>query len=172
MPDGTIEGGPGDDRLEGRDGDYVLRGRGGNDFYIVDQGDVVDERPGEGFDRVFARTSYILAAGAEVEQLATFDYRLTNYMLLRGNELNNPITGNNGDNSLDGMAGSDYLTGLEGNDRLDGGAGRDHMVGGLGNDIYIVDDPLDSVIEYVGQGLDYLFTSTTFLLQPGTEIEL
>ncbi len=166
------DGTAGNDYMDGAGGDFLLRGGLGDDIYIVEAGDIVEEAPGEGFDAVYTRTSYTLAAGAHVETFATADYRLTMYLLLNGNELNNPITGNNGDNSLNGHGGSDYLIGLDGNDRLDGGAGRDHMVGGLGDDIYIVDDPLDAVIERAGEGFDYVYSSTTFLLQPGVEVEV
>ncbi|HEX8525846.1 calcium-binding protein, partial [Allosphingosinicella sp.] len=61
---------------------------------------------------------------------------------------------------------------LDGNDRLDGGAGRDYMIGGKGNDIYIVDNPLDTIVELAGEGLDYLYTSATYLLPTGMEIEV
>jgi Ca2+-binding RTX toxin-like protein len=170
--DDRLNGGDGNDTLDGGAGTDTLRGGAGNDHYLVDTADIVIESAGGGFDRVFMRSSYTLSAGAEIEQLATADYRLTGYVLLRGNEFNNAVTGNNGDNSIDGLGGDDYLVGLEGNDRLDGGTGADFMVGGIGNDIYIVDHHFDEVRDSVGEGLDYLFTSTDYALRPGVEIEL
>ncbi|HEX8526768.1 calcium-binding protein, partial [Allosphingosinicella sp.] len=168
----TIDGGEGIDSLNGLGGADILRGGTGNDFYQVDTEDVVEELAGGGFDYVYARSSYTLPTNAEVEAMATTDTAGTSYLLLRGNGYNNAITGNAGDNSIDGLGGDDYLVGLEGNDRLDGGTGADFMVGGTGNDIYIVDNPFDEVRDYVGEGLDYLFTSTDYALRPGVEIEL
>ena len=64
------------------------------------------------------------------------------------------LVGEAGDDSLSGLAGNDRLLGGAGNDRLDGGAGGDAMEGGPGSDVYIVDNPYDSVSERDANGAD------------------
>ena len=64
------------------------------------------------------------------------------------------------------------LRGDSGNDTLDGGAAGDTMIGGVGNDIYIVDAFDDVVAEVVGQGFDRVQTSVTYVLAPGSEVEV
>ena len=124
----TLDGGSGTDRLEG--------GAGG-DRYYVDTGDVVVELGTDaGLDAVYARSSFVLAAGSHVETLGTADNRLTIALDLTGNELNNSIVGNEGTNLLKGGGGGDWLNGLGGNDVLDGGAGLDTLIGGAGADIF------------------------------------
>ena len=140
-----LRGGTGLDTLKGLDGNDTLDGGAdldrleggvGNDIYYVDGGDVVVELAGQGLDYVWARTSYTLTAGAEVEVLGTADYRLTDALDLTGNEFTNSMTGNNGANLLRGMGGSDNIKGLDGNDVLDGGAGLDLLTGGAGADTF------------------------------------
>lgn len=58
------------------------------------------------------------------------------------------LNGGAGDDQLFGETGSDTLVGATGNDTLDGGAGADRLAGGEGADVYIVDNPLDVVIEW------------------------
>jgi len=63
------------------------------------------------------------------------------------------------------------LTGTSGDDVIDGGGGADTMIGLAGNDTYFVDDPADRVIEAVDGGSDTVFTSVSFTLAAGQEIE-
>ena len=104
--------------LDGGAGADYLQGFGGNDSYVVDtQGDVVAEGAGEGsHDVVFARASYALGAGVEVEVLSTISGSATTAIDLTGNELANELYGNNGANVLNGGAGNDYLLGFGGAD--------------------------------------------------------
>ena len=81
------------------------------------------------------------------------------------------IGGASGD-ELTGSAWSDVLTGNDGNDRLDGGAGADTLAGGRGDDWFFVDTVADSVSEASGQGFDRVFTSVSYRLASGSEIEL
>ena len=96
---------------------------------------------------------------------------------MAGNDL---LEGGNGIDSLDGGAGADdlrgggdadTLTGGKGDDRLDGGDGADTMTGGEGSDVYVVDNPLDVVIELAGTstGLDTIEASVTYTLSANVE---
>lgn len=169
--DDTLRALDGDDMLDGGIGRDLLVGGTGNDIYFVDADDRVEERAGEGFDQVRARTSFTLTAGSHVEVLTTADYRLTTRIDLSGNEFNNSMTGSNGVNSLRGGGGDDTLRGLEGDDMLDGGTGRDLLYGGIGNDIYYVDAD-DSVHEAVNEGVDYVWARTSFTLSAGSAVEV
>jgi Ca2+-binding RTX toxin-like protein len=182
-------GGGGNDHLDGAAGNDILRGGGGNDRYYVETGDSVAELVGGGNDIVYARSSFALSAGAEVELLAAISGTATDAIDLTGNEFNNTIQGNAGANQLVGGGGNDYLTGLGGddglfggdgddllfggigNDVLDGGAGRDRLTGGTGNDNYYV-DAADSVVEAAGEGTDGVFARTSYALAAGASIEL
>lgn len=126
----------GGDLLDGGIGDDTLEGGAGNDRYLVDSGDTVVEPAGGGNDIVYARSSFVLTAGAEVELLAAVSASATDPIDLTGNELNNTIQGNAGPNVLLGSGGPDYLTGLDGNDTIDGGAGSDILLGSAGADFF------------------------------------
>ena len=58
----------------------------------------------------------------------------------------------------------DTLIGNGGNDRLDGGSGDDILDGGSGNDVFYVDSEDDTVRDKAGDGIDTVFTSTSFSL--------
>ena len=131
----TVEGGSGNDILDGGTGGDLLAGGSGNDIYRVDSiGDEVRERADNGLDRLFARTSYVLAEGVAIENLNSFSAIVSTPIDLAGNSFANRIGGNAGANILSGGGGDDLLTGLGGNDRLRGGAGRDALNGGAGRD--------------------------------------
>ncbi|MGH6614177.1 hypothetical protein [Sphingomonas sp.] len=139
----VLDGGVGIDRMEGR---------GGDDTYYVDLAeDVVLEAVGAGNDTVLAARSYALAAGQEIETLATVNDAGSGFINLTGNEFANMLRGNAGGN------------------RLDGGAGIDRMSGGLGNDSYVVDNIGDQVIELDGQGIDTVESSVSFSLTTALE---
>ena len=134
----------GDNIIDGRGGADTMVGRGGNDWYFVDNaGDDITEAAGEGtFDRVFTSVDYALAAGVEVEGLATTDHFGTAAIDLTGNGFANLIHGNMGDNIIDGRGGADT------------------MVGRGGNDWYFVDSAGDDITEAAGEGtFDRIFTS-------------
>lgn len=104
------------DVLDGGQGIDTLDGGTGNDRYFVDLGDRVLERAGEGVDIVYARTDYVLNAGAHVDLLAAVSALATDGIDLTGNELGNTIQGDSGANSLTGAGGADHLTGFGGAD--------------------------------------------------------
>jgi Ca2+-binding RTX toxin-like protein len=154
----TLDGGAGNDTMLGGNGPDLLRGGADDDTYIITAtGDTVVENSGEGIDHVVSSISYTL--GANVENLTltgTADIDGT------GNELDNRIVGNSGDNVLDG---------LDGNDTLDGGEGADTTDGGNGDDVFIVDNAGDVVIEAEDGGNDTVFSSVSYTLTAGQEIE-
>jgi Ca2+-binding RTX toxin-like protein len=166
-----LTGAGGNDILDGAGGADTLRGGAGDDNYYVESGDTIVELDGEGYDYVYARTSFGLAAGLAVELLGTIDYRLTDPLTLAGNESNNQVVGNNGHNALYGGGGDDTVTGLAGQDVLDGGEGNDYLIGGTGDDIYYVEG-LDVAEEQVGEGYDAVYVRSSYALTTLSEIEM
>jgi Ca2+-binding RTX toxin-like protein len=151
-----LHGGDGNDLLAGGAGDDTMDGSTGNDTYEVDSvGDVVTEKPGEGFDTVRASINYTL--GADLENLT-----LTGAGALQG-------TGNATNNMLFGNDANNTLRGLDGNDTLDGGQGADTLIGGTGNDTYVIDNAGDVVVELANEGVDTVNSRITTSL--GTNVE-
>ena len=144
----TLTGLGGNDLLDGGTGNDTMTGGGGNDTYRVDSiGDNVVEFGG-GNDTVEASISWSLAADVFVENLT-----LTGVG-------NNSATGNGLNNVITGNAGSNWI---------DGGAGADTMQGGLGNDRYVVDNAGDVVVEALGAGTEWVYSSVTHTLEANVE---
>jgi Ca2+-binding RTX toxin-like protein len=144
----------------------------GNDVYLVDNiADSAVEVAGEGSDGIYTTVSYTLGAGADIETLSTLDWNGTAAIDLAGNEISNWLIGNAGVNQLRGLGGNDIIEAKGGDDSLDGGAGADVMVGGTGNDVYLVDDQGDAAIEAAGQGNDGIYTTVSYMLADGTDVE-
>jgi len=115
--DQRLFGNNGDNYLDGGGGTDILQGFAGNDVYVVDSlGDYVVEAAGQGSDVVYARASYALVAGQEIEVLSAISTGGTAAIDLTGNEFGNALYGNNGANTLNGGAGGDYLQGYGGAD--------------------------------------------------------
>lgn len=125
--------------------------------------------------------TYTLPANIENISVQTFSGSTSDFATLTGNDLANRITGHVNVELIDGLAGNDvisakggndivnggdgndYLDGGDGGDSLYGGAGNDRLVGrtgadamsgGAGNDLYYVDNELDVVTEFPGDGTD------------------
>ncbi|HEV2815915.1 MAG TPA: M10 family metallopeptidase C-terminal domain-containing protein [Allosphingosinicella sp.] len=151
----AVYGNNGANFLDGGGGIDSMTGFGGDDKYVVDDvTEVVAEGVGGGTDIVYARGSYTLSAGAEVEVLSAVSQSATTAMTLVGNGLAQTIYGNAGANYLDGGGGADVLIGLG------------------GNDVYVVDGASDYVGESAGGGRDVVYTSATYALGAGEEIEV
>jgi len=154
----TIYGFGGDDWIHGGKGADKMIGGLGNDNYFVDNpGDVVVENAGEGHDSVYSTIDYHL--GSNVEDLYLDGHDAINGW---GNDLNNVIVGNDSNNLLFGNGGGDHL---------DGGKGADVMLGGDGDDLYTVDNVGDVVWELAGQGTDGVYSSISYSLGLGSNIE-
>ncbi|MER8486623.1 calcium-binding protein, partial [Mesorhizobium sp. M1322] len=153
-PDDTLYGTSGADVLQGT-GAHTMIGYGGNDTYYVDNaGDKVVEAAGGGTDRVLTSLNYALAAGSEIELLATTNPSGTTAINLSGNEFAQTIQGNAGANVINGLDGADTMT------------------GNGGNDTYYVDNAGDKVIEAAGGGADKVLTSVAYGLTAGAQVEL
>jgi Ca2+-binding RTX toxin-like protein len=193
----TLNGGAGSDYFEGGLGNDTMNGGADDDIFLVDRFDIVGEAAGEGFDIVYATSTYILAAGVFVERLSSTDHGATTAKDLTGNDTVTDILGNNGTNQLtggaannvifgfggtdtiNGLGGNDYLFGMDGTDTINGGAGNDHLDGGAGtdslrggveNDIYIVDGT-DAVVELVDEGFDIVYSRTSYVLAANAYVE-
>jgi len=150
----TIVGNAGANILHGGGGTDVLIGLGGNDTYYVDVAATqAYEAIGGGTDALYTSVSYTLAGGSEVETLSTNNHSATSAINLTGNALNNILVGNAGANILHGGGGTDQLIGL------------------AGDDTYYTDSTTTQAYEGVGGGNDALYTSVSYTLAGGSEIE-
>lgn len=138
----TISGGAGKDSIRGQGGNDVIEGGEQDDF--IEGNDGADTiRGGGGNDSIYAQSSS-----------------------LTGNEDN---TDDNANDALFGDDGNDKLFGNGGNDTLDGGDGFDTMSGGSGNDHYYVNFAKDKVIEGVGAGFDFVYSSVSYNVPANVE---
>ena len=150
-----LSGGSGIDSIEGGIGNDQLIGGNSGDTYIVDAaGDIIVEVAGQGFDRVLARVSYVLAADDDIETLQTISTGSTTAINLTGNVLAQNLFGNAGANTLDGTGGADTLRGHNGNDTL------------------IVRNAATILIEGLGEGTaDRVLAAVSFNLAADDDIE-
>ena len=127
--DNQLRGNEGDNTLDGRAGADRMVGLGGDDTYIVDNaGDIVDERAGNGTDRILTDVTLQLSSVQEIETLAARDVSSTDNINLVGNDGNQTILGNAGNNLISGNGGNDTITPGDGNDTILGGDGTDTAV--------------------------------------------
>ena len=141
----VLVGGAGNDQLNGGAGrDKMLGGLGDDLYYVDSRSDVITESTNQGYDSVISTSSYVLSSNIE---------KLT----LTGSE--NIFAGGNGLNNL--------LVGNAGNNTLNGGLGADTMQGGLGDDAYVVDNPLDIIVDTGGN--DTVKSKISYTL--GSEVE-
>ncbi|WP_157196585.1 calcium-binding protein, partial [Methylobacterium sp. 88A] len=149
--DNRIVGTSGNDVINGKAGaDLLFGGLGDDDYFVDNVNDLVTEAANAGKDTVHTSVSYTLKAGQEIETLRGLG---STGLTLTGNEFGNK------------------LVGTDGNDILNGKAGADTLFGGLGNDKYYVDNLNDQVTEAVGEGSDIVYTSVSYTLGAGQEIE-
>ena len=167
-------GGVGNDLLDGGTGADSLSGGLGDDVYVVDNsGDAIFEGAGEGVDTI--NSSVSLSAPVNVENITLVGFDNIDAIgnaeanEIHGNEATNHISGLNGNDALYGGAGNDWLDGGVGNDLLDGESGIDTMAGGLGDDVFWIDDSSDAIVENVGEGLDTVHATSSYILSSNVE---
>jgi Ca2+-binding RTX toxin-like protein len=137
----TLSGGAGDDQLYGGEGNDVLDGGIGDDLFYGEEGiDTVS------YSTATASVTVNLQFGSQNTGGAGHD-TLVSIENLTGTNFNDSLIGDSANNVLSGLDGDDYLSGGAGNDTLNGGVGFDTMDGGAGHDTYMVDSPLDVVID-------------------------
>ena len=135
----VVLGQAGDDQIDGGLGEDVMAGETGDDVYFVDnEGDIVRERAGAGFDHVYASVTVQLSDHVERLTLtgeAARGYGNDGANSLVGNALDNQLNGGGGHDTIIGGEGGDVLFGELGNDRLHGEIGDDVLLGDQGNDL-------------------------------------
>ncbi|WP_230530399.1 calcium-binding protein [Microvirga roseola] len=139
-----LDGGSGADRLDGGTGNVI--------FFIDSTADAVIETAGGGSDTVYARTTYSLASGAEIETLRLSGVSSSSSASLAGSDTAKKIVGHAGRNSLKGQGGEDKLW---------GGAGNDSLTGGTGKDVFVFDAKLYSAKTNKKKNLDKIADFST-----------
>ncbi len=140
----------------GTSGDDTLNGTLDNDFINGLEGD----------DKILAFEGNDLVIGGEGNDGLSGGLGNDN---ISGRNGNDALAGNEGDDWLKGCSGEDTLYGNDGNDMLDGGAGIDVMIGGQGNDTYYVNNSDDIVLEDEAQGIDFVYSSASYLMPANVE---
>lgn len=146
----------GDDYLDGGQGNDTLAGGAGNDTYYVDSpNDTVVERVDEGDrDSVHATSDFTLGDNQAIEYLFADQRREHGGLSLKGNAL------------------QQIITGWTGNDTLDGGGGGDNLAALGGDDTYIVRSSEDTIVEYSNGGRDRVIVNVAnYQLTRYAEIE-
>jgi Ca2+-binding RTX toxin-like protein len=137
--DDYLVGGSANDVIDGgSEADQMYGGKGNDNYFVDNPGDIVGEELGEGSDSIISIVPYILSTNIENPTLGG-----SAIINATGNDLDNVLTGNAQAN------------------KISGGSGSDSMVGGTGNDIYVVDSPMDSILEAAGEGTDLVQSSIT-----------
>lgn len=150
-----IIGNAGANIIDGLGGGDDMRGLKGDDTYIIRRtNDRITELRDQGDDTASTLVDYTLLEGCYVETLRAHDPLSTTPLRLTGNALANTIIGNAGDNGLIGGGGADVLRGLG------------------GDDTYIVETADTRVLERVGDGVDTVYTTVSYHLETGSEIEI
>ncbi len=154
--DNVIIGGANYDTLIGGGGNNRLDGGLGRD--------TVD------YSAAPSSVSINLAAGSGSNGYGGTD-TLASIESVMGSAFNDVLIGRGADDILAGGAGGDYLIGGAGNDTLMGGTGTPNTLqGGSGNDTYFVSAAGDSVIEFAGEGDDWVQTTlATYTLSANVE---
>ncbi|WP_172684858.1 calcium-binding protein [Phaeobacter sp. 11ANDIMAR09] len=142
--------------IVGNEWDNVIDGEAGNDNLIAGAGnDTVFG--GEGHDK--------LHGGDGVDEL----WGQEGNDKLHGGAGADTVHGGDGNDILCPGLGDDIMYGGAGNDLLSGNAGADTAYGGTGNDTYKVSDPLDTIVEYEGEGHDVVHAKADVTLSENVE---
>ncbi|BDI08093.1 calcium-binding protein [Sphaerotilus microaerophilus] len=79
------------------------------------------------------------------------------------------IIGTAASEGLTGTTAADVIYGQAGNDTINAGLGADTIYGGAGNDVIYVDNAADVVVEYAGQGNDWVISTVNHTLSANVE---
>jgi VCBS repeat-containing protein len=71
---------------------------------------------------------------------------------------------------LNGTSAANTLMGGGGDDVIDGKTGADTMIGGDGDDLYYVNTATDAVLEQADNGIDTVYSTTTYVLPEHVEV--
>jgi serralysin len=166
----AIYGYAGNDTLEGLEGSDSLYGWEGHD--ILYGGDSFDNLYGmSGDDRLYGEADNDVLDGGEGNDVldgGEGDDQLFSWIgndTLYGGSEQDILFGEAGNDVLNGGADNDTLYGGKGRDILDGGTGADVLDGGTegtDNDIYVVDDPGDTILELPQTGIETVRASITW----------
>lgn len=139
----TVDGGAGNDtvQLRGVLASYLIERQSATEVTVVNS----------------ATGERVLLRDVEMVKFADVTLKLGALDGFAGDDL---LVGTAAAEGMSGREGADALFGGGGADVLNGGVGVDTMIGGLGNDRYIVDNPLDVVIEKPGEGTDQIDVAT------------
>ncbi len=132
--------------LTGNSAVNTLTGGLGDDTYVVTTGDITTEAANAGTDTVLSSATWTLATNLENVVLTG-----TGNINATGNTVANVLTGNPGNNAINGAAGADT------------------MIGGAGNDTYTVDNALDVITEFAGEGTDAVSSGVSYTLSANVE---
>lgn len=140
----------------------ALFGGAGNDLYFVGAlGTSTIENAGEGVDEV-RTVQRVYGLQSHIENLTLLDTVTPETRAGVGNELANLIRGTSSIDELFGRAGDDVLYG--------GMGSANTLFGEAGNDTYFVETEGDSVIEFSGEGFDFVRTAlSSFTLRDHVE---
>ncbi|NEO89366.1 MAG: hypothetical protein F6K56_03525 [Moorea sp. SIO3G5] len=142
LPDQSIVGDEGDNKLVGTEEDDIIKGLEGNDTIHGDRGDDLIQgnqgddklKGGRGHDDLDGGSGNDTIRGGRGRD--DFDGGLDNDFL-QGGRGNDILDGNHGDDTIKGGRHDDILDGGSGDDILNGGRGSDVMTGGQGYDHFI-----------------------------------
>jgi serralysin len=171
----TLDAGGGDDVISSHSSSIAVSGGAGNDRFI--SGSASDTFDGGTGTDTIDYSSYASAVAVSLGLAAgstgsgAGGDSLKNVEDIDGSDFSDTLNGSDDANVVRGRAGNDTIDGKGGNDTLDGGAGADSMTGGQGNDVFYIDDAGDQVFETAGQGNDAVYTSLSYTLAAGQEIE-
>lgn len=170
--DDVITGSNWAEELQGDAGDDYLSALGGNDRLIGGTGNDLLQG-GAGADVLNGGGPFIFATESDMASYQGSNAAVT-VNLATGTGAGGHAQGDTL-SSIEHLLGSSYDDTLIGNasaNNLDGGTGADTMAGGAGNDRFTVDNAGDVATEAPGQGTDIVYSSVTYKLVAGAEIEM
>ncbi|MCO8314534.1 calcium-binding protein, partial [Pseudomonas mandelii] len=144
-------------------------GGAGDDTYVLDQfGELalLRETADEGRDLLnisyasTLTTSTVDLSQSSLQNVENVTLTGLGAFTVIGNDLNNTLIGNANINTLQGGAGNDWL---------DGGVGADTLSGGSGDDTYVIDNPVDKIVENTDEGRDLVRTAVSYTLSANVE---